>query len=210
MKDSNQLDRLDCLDLTIEGNEDLSVRPWKGPSPLKINPIVGDAASLSHENLYVVIVNDEDLTLRPWRQATAMPTGSGAAPGPIESQVERAVSGHGVSQQLRFDRIEGVAVLSFVDAEAVTAESIDEIGNTLLAQIDVEKPIMLLLNFSNVRYLSAAALGKLINLKKKVMAVKGKLKLCCIHPDLLEAFRISRLDQVFEIYEDERSALDES
>ena len=52
------------------------------------------------------------------------------------------------------------------------------------------------------------ALGKLINLKKKVAAVKGKLKLCCIHPDLLEVFRITRLDQVFEIYPEEQSALD--
>jgi anti-sigma B factor antagonist len=39
-------------------------------------------------------------------------------------------------------------------------------------------------------------------------AVKGKLKLCCIHPDLLEVFRITRLDQVFEIYSDEQAALD--
>ena len=54
----------------------------------------------------------------------------------------------------------------------------------------------------------SAALGKLINLKKKVSAVKGKLKLCCIHPDLLEVFRITRLDQVFEIYPEEQTALD--
>ena len=52
------------------------------------------------------------------------------------------------------------------------------------------------------------ALGKLINLKKKVGAVKGKLKLCCIHPDLLEVFRITRLDQVFEIHSEEQAALD--
>jgi anti-sigma B factor antagonist len=40
-----------------------------------------------------------------------------------------------------------------------------------------------------------------------VAAVKGKLKLCCIHPDLLEVFRITRLDQVFEIHADEQAAL---
>ncbi|HEV3122339.1 MAG TPA: STAS domain-containing protein [Isosphaeraceae bacterium] len=38
--------------------------------------------------------------------------------------------------------------------------------------------------------------------------VKGKLKLCCIHPDLLEVFRITRLDQVFEIFDEEQEALD--
>ena len=56
-----------------------------------------------------------------------------------------------------------------------------------------------------MQYLSSAALGKPINLKKKVGAVKGKLKLCCIHPDLLEVFKITRLDQVFEIYPEEQA-----
>ena len=111
-------------------------------------------------------------------------------------------------RHLRLDLIDGVAVVSFVDTKIVSEESIQEVGDQLYSLVGDEGHTKILLNFGNVQYLSSAALGKLINLKKKVGAVKGALKLCCIHPDLLEVFRITRLDQVFEIYAEERAALD--
>lgn len=111
-------------------------------------------------------------------------------------------------RHLRLETIDGVTVVSFVDTKIVTDENIQEVGDQLYSLVEDEGHKQLLLNFGNVQYLSSAALGKLINLKKKVGAVKGKLKLCCIHPDLLEVFRITRLDQVFEIYPEEQVALD--
>jgi anti-sigma B factor antagonist len=111
-------------------------------------------------------------------------------------------------RHLRLENIDGVTVVSFVDTKIVTEENIQEVGDQLYALVEDDGYTQLLLNFGNVQYLSSAALGKLINLKKKVGAVKGKLKLCCIHPDLLEVFRITRLDQVFEIYPEEQTALD--
>jgi|SRR5579864_1769496 len=210
MKDSNKTDRLVYVDVTIEGNEDLSIRPWVGPSPLKMNPIEGAAASLSRENFNVLIVNDEDLTVRPWCQATPTLTGSDITPDPTEPQVEGAVSAHGVSQRLRVEMIDGVTVVSFIDTKIVTEENVQEVGDQLYCLVDNEGHRQLLLNFGNVQYLSPSALSKLVNLKRKVAAVKGRLKICCIYPDLLEVFRVSRLDQAFEIYKDERSALDES
>lgn len=111
-------------------------------------------------------------------------------------------------RHLRLETIEGVTVVSFVDTKIVTEENIQEVGDQLYSLVEEQGHRQLLLNFGNVQYLSSAALGKLINLKKKVGAVKGKLKLCCIHPDLLEVFRITRLDQVFEIYPEEQQALD--
>ena len=111
-------------------------------------------------------------------------------------------------RHLRLETIGGVTVVSFVDSKIVTEENIQEVGDQLYSLVEDEGHKQLLLNFGNVQYLSSAALGKLINLKKKVSAVKGKLKLCCIHQDLLEVFRITRLDQVFEIYPEEQTALD--
>jgi len=111
-------------------------------------------------------------------------------------------------RHLRLENIDGVTVVSFNDSKIVTEENILEVGDQLYSLVEDEGHKQILLNFGNVQYLSSAALGKLINLKKKVGAAKGKLKLCCIHPDLLEVFRITRLDQVFEIYPDEQTALD--
>ena len=81
-------------------------------------------------------------------------------------------------RHLRLESIDGVTVVSFVDTKIVTEENIQEVGDQLYSLVEDEGHRQLLLNFGNVQYLSSAALGKLINLKKKVGAVKGKLKLC--------------------------------
>ncbi len=78
MKDPNKLNPLYYVDLTVEGKEDLSVRPWKGPSPFRLDPSDGASPGVAPENYYTFIVNDEDISVRPWRQATATPTGSGS------------------------------------------------------------------------------------------------------------------------------------
>ncbi len=114
----------------------------------------------------------------------------------------------GTRRHLRLETIDKVTVVSFVDTKIVTEENIQEVGDQLYSLVEKEGHKQLLLNFGNVQYLSSAALGKLINLKKKIGVAKGQLKLCGIHPDLLEVFRITRLDQVFEIYAEEQAAID--
>lgn len=114
----------------------------------------------------------------------------------------------GSARHLRLESIDGVTVVSFVDSKIVSEESIQEVGEQLYSLVDNEGHRQLLLNFGNVQYMSSAALGKLINLKKKAGAAGGKLKLCCIHPELKVVFKITRLDQVFEIFDEEQAALD--
>ncbi|WP_152053966.1 STAS domain-containing protein [Tautonia marina] len=114
----------------------------------------------------------------------------------------------GTRQRLQLETIDDVVVVSFTDNKIVSDEVIQEVGDQLYSLVDEQGHSRLLLNFNNVMYLSSAALGKLIQLKKKVGAAKGTMKLCCIHPDLLEVFKITRLDQVFPIFKDEQSALD--
>lgn len=115
----------------------------------------------------------------------------------------------GPRRHLRLEPVGDVTVVSFIDTKIVSDEDIQEVGDQLYGLVEQEGHRKLLLNFANVRYLSSAALGKLINLKRKLGAVKGTMKLSCIHPDLLEVFKITRLDQVFQIFDDEQAALDD-
>jgi anti-anti-sigma factor len=57
----------------------------------------------------------------------------------------------------------------------------------------------LVLDFQEVRGLYSADLARLITLKKQVDATGGRLKIRNLLPDLREVFRITRLDEVFEI-----------
>jgi hypothetical protein len=84
MKDPRS-EALNHVDLTVEGNEDLTVRPWGGPSPRNTDPAVQGAEDFPLETVHILIANDEDLTVRPWRRSTAQPMGGGGAAG-IESQ----------------------------------------------------------------------------------------------------------------------------
>jgi len=74
-------------------------------------------------------------------------------------------------------------------------ESLDR----LFESVAIRPGMRIVFDFSDVQYLSSAVLGRLINLKKKVAAVRGRVELRNIHPDLREVFRLCRLDQVFDI-----------
>ena len=87
----------------------------------------------------------------------------------------------------------GVDQVITLRGSLVRPESLD----ALIDFAELPTGVRLVLDFSEVEYVSSAALGRLINLKKKVGALKGRLLLRHIHPDVLEVFRITRLDQVF-------------
>jgi anti-sigma B factor antagonist len=55
------------------------------------------------------------------------------------------------------------------------------------------------LDLSGVQYLSSSALGKLVNIKKRLGPSRGALRIRGLHSDLAEVFRITRLDQVFVV-----------
>ena len=112
-------------------------------------------------------------------------------------------------RHLQLENVDGVTVVSFLDGRIVDDELIKEIGDQLYSLVEVEGHKQLLLNFRQRRVLlPATVLGKLVNLQKKVVAIRGELKLCCLYPDLLYIFHLTQLDKVLEIYPEEQAALD--
>ena len=100
-----------------------------------------------------------------------------------------------------------VTVVRFVDRKILDEADIQELGKEMYALVETDKRKNLLLNFTQVEFLSSAALGKLINLDKKVKANSGTLKLSNIRPEIYEVFAITKLNRIFDIKEDEKEAL---
>ena len=73
------------------------------------------------------------------------------------------------------------------------------IGDDLFRLVDELGRRKVLLNFGNVEFMSSAALGKLITLHRKLQAVQGKLVLCKIAKDILDVFKITKLDKLLTI-----------
>jgi anti-sigma B factor antagonist len=113
----------------------------------------------------------------------------------------------GSRSRLHIENVDGVDVVSFSDVKIVTEDQIQEVGDELYALVEDGTKKKILLNFGNVQYCSSTVLGKLVSLKRKVDAAKGKLKFCCIHPDLMVPFKLTGLDKAFEIYGEEEAAL---
>jgi anti-sigma B factor antagonist len=109
---------------------------------------------------------------------------------------------------LQVEIIEGTAVVRFAGTDIVYAEEIvRDVGDQLYRLVENEGHTLVLLNLSGIRYLSSTMLGRLVSVNRRLEQANGRLKLCSLSPVVSDIFRISRLDQVFAIYEDEPSAL---
>jgi anti-sigma B factor antagonist len=110
-------------------------------------------------------------------------------------------------RRLEVEDINDVTVVNFTDKKILDEQNIQIIGEQLFSLIDELGRRKLVLNFSNVEYLSSAALGKFITLNKKVNAAGGRLVLCNIDPQIYEVFEITKLNKLFNIQKEEQAAL---
>jgi anti-sigma B factor antagonist len=110
-------------------------------------------------------------------------------------------------RRLEVEDIGDVTVVNFKDRKILDEQNINIIGEQLFSLVDEAGRRKILLNFGNVEYLSSAALSKLIILNKKIQSVKGRLVLCNILPDIQEVFKITHLDKMFTIHNEEQAAL---
>ena len=100
-----------------------------------------------------------------------------------------------------------VTVAFFQDARILDETTVKAVAEELLALVDSTFKIKLLLDFSNVEYLSSAVLGKLVAAYKKVQEGKGLMKLVAVKPSIKEVFKITKLDKLFEMHDTHQTAM---
>ena len=111
-------------------------------------------------------------------------------------------------RRLEIEEVGDVTIATFIDKKILDESNIQVIGNQLFSLVEEDGRKKIILDFSNVEYLSSAALGKLITMDKKVKAAKGKLRLCSIRPDIYEVFAITKLNKLFDMHENREKALE--
>jgi anti-sigma B factor antagonist len=102
---------------------------------------------------------------------------------------------------------DGRALCRSQDPRRRQYSGVQELGDELFGLVEQDNRKNLLLNFSNVEFMSSAALNKLIVLNKKVQGVGGKMRLSNLRPEIYDVFVITRLNTVFDIKSDEADAL---
>jgi anti-sigma B factor antagonist len=97
-------------------------------------------------------------------------------------------------------------VVAFTDEKILEETDVRTLREAVESIVEQAPGIHLVLDFRHVKFLSSAVLGLLIRISKRVYERDGELRLCNIHPGIYEVFKITRLTNVFEIYEDVDSA----
>jgi anti-sigma B factor antagonist len=103
-----------------------------------------------------------------------------------------------------------VLVVYFTDAKILDEARIQQIGKELMdkaGEAETTDSKNMLVNFQGVQFMSSAMIGKLVLLNKKAKSANLNLKFCSISPNVLEVFKITRLNKVFDIKTDEDSGL---
>ncbi|MDP6111257.1 MAG: STAS domain-containing protein [Planctomycetota bacterium] len=100
-----------------------------------------------------------------------------------------------------------VQVITIMEARITEMSDIRDIGEELMGQLETMEKPQIILDFSKVTYLPSAMIGKLTAMHKKAKSYKGSLKMCAIAPGVLQIFKITKLDKVFDIQPDVSSAM---
>lgn len=86
-----------------------------------------------------------------------------------------------------------------VDFQGMLKEKIEEISG---------KESDIVLDFSEVTFIDSSCLGALVSSVKSLRAKKGDLKLSCLQEEVRSIFQITRLDKIFEIFENVEEAIE--
>jgi len=105
------------------------------------------------------------------------------------------------------NKIGDVTVVNFMTSQVLDEMNVQQLGRELDDLLENEYANKMVINFSKVKFLSSAVLGKLISLNKKIAGMKGRIAFCGINSDIMQVFKITRLDKLIPITDDEEDAV---
>ena len=110
-------------------------------------------------------------------------------------------------RKLNVSRVRDVDVVIFKDSKILDEELLDELRTELLAVVGQRTHPDVLLDFSNVEFMSSAMLGLLGVVHRKMKKADGRLKMCSIRPEIFTVFKLTNLDKLFTICSDAGAAM---
>ena len=113
-----------------------------------------------------------------------------------------------IKPRISLQYVEDATIVTFVDEKILEEMDIQALQASVMSVVEEAERINLILDFSNVQFLSSAVLGLLMRISKKVYEQEGQLRLCNISPRIYEIFKITRLNQIFDIHEDVDRAIE--
>ncbi|NOY43574.1 MAG: STAS domain-containing protein [Planctomycetes bacterium] len=101
---------------------------------------------------------------------------------------------------------DGTLTFQFTDPRITDDAHLQRVFEQLTKQLNKTEEKQVILDFSQVEFMASSMLGKLVQVSKKCKEFRVKLKLCAITPEIFEVFKITKLNKVFDIQPDEKTA----
>ncbi len=98
-------------------------------------------------------------------------------------------------QDLLIQEIKDVTIATFYAPRILDRDHVDRIGAELCLWVGQRNGRKLVLDFTNVKLLSSAVLGVLMDLRGKSERIKGQIVLCGLRPALYKVFEVSKLER---------------
>jgi anti-sigma B factor antagonist len=101
-------------------------------------------------------------------------------------------------------------VVDFLTPSLMNPQELEKIGASLFKMVDEEKRDRVVLDFSKVKYLSSQAIGIILTLNKKLSGGSAggeNLVLCGVGPQLMQLLKITRLDRILTIKDNQKEAV---
>lgn len=111
------------------------------------------------------------------------------------------------AQHIQYKTTNFVTVVGFTTPYLQAEEVIEKVGVELFDLVETKGLTKIILSFNGVRFVSSSMLAQVVKLHKRLAKAKGRLRICCLTPELSEVLRVSQLDKLLEIFPDEASAL---
>jgi anti-sigma B factor antagonist len=112
-----------------------------------------------------------------------------------------------MSTHLRVERNADVLIVHFLDQKIDAEAAVAGLGKELYAVVDNPDCRKLVLNFSDVEFLSSSMIGKLVTIQRKMAEKNGVLRLCGMCPNIRLIFKLTCLDRILDIRETEADAI---
>lgn len=112
-----------------------------------------------------------------------------------------------MSKHIRVERSADALVVHFLDQKIHAEAAVAGLGKELYAVVDRPDCRKLVLNFSDVDFLSSSMIGKLVTMQRKIAEKNGILRLCGMCPNIRLIFKLTCLDRILDIRETEADAV---
>ena len=99
-------------------------------------------------------------------------------------------------------------VIEFRTPSLMDSVQLEEIAKSLYRLVDEEDQRRIVMDFEKVTYLSSQAIGIVLQMNKKLSALKNsKLVLCGVGARLMELIKITRIDKILTIKHSQKEAV---